>query len=174
MDRVMIFCDGSYLFHSLEDRGERLHYGKLREELSLGEKLIRALFYGSSPEDKRPKQEAFYNNLRHLGWDVKIYPLKELEGIRSKEKQVDIALVTDMLLYGHEDLYDIAVLITGDKDYKPAVWAVKEMGNRVKIAGFGDSTAQELILEVGDANFIPLDDTQDKIRLKKVFKPGSG
>lgn len=174
MDRVMIFCDGSYLFHSLQDREERLHYGRLKEELSLNEKLIRALFYGSSPEDKRPKQEAFYNNLKHLGWDVKIYPLKEVEGVRSKEKQVDIALVTDMLLYGHENLYDIAVLITGDKDYRPAVWAVKEMGKRVKIAGFKDSMAQELILEVGDANFIPLDDMLEKIRLAKVFKPGSG
>ncbi|TDA29379.1 MAG: hypothetical protein DSO04_07775 [Hadesarchaea archaeon] len=174
MDRVMIFCDGSYLFHSLEEYGVRLHYGKLKEELSLGKKTIRALFYGSSPESKRPQQEAFHNALRHLGWDVKVYPLKEVEGKRSKEKQVDIALATDLLLYGHKDLYDIAVLITGDKDYKPAVWAVKEMGKLIKIAGFRKSVAMDLILEVGDENFIPLDDMLDRIKLKVVSKPGSG
>jgi hypothetical protein len=40
----MIFCDGSYLFHSLE-KGERLDYSKLKECLSDSQKLIRALFY---------------------------------------------------------------------------------------------------------------------------------
>jgi uncharacterized LabA/DUF88 family protein len=72
-----------------------------------------------------------------------------------------------MLLYGHRDLYDVAILITGDKDYLPAIRAVKEMGKLVKVAGFRDSTAHELILEVGNENFIALDDVLEKIRLTK-------
>ncbi len=171
MDRVMIFVDGSNLFHACEDLGVRIDYGKLKDLLTNAKpdrRLIRAHFYGSTPKAKRPEQEAFYKKLQYMGWEVKIYPLREsgAEG-RLKEKEVDISLVTDMLLYGHRDLYDVAILVTGDKDYRPAIKAVKEMGKWVEVAAFEHAMAEELKLEVGIDNYINLDKLIDQIKRTK-------
>jgi len=170
MDRVMIFVDGSNLFHSCEEIGKRIDYDLLRNALTKAKddrRLIRAHFYGSEPGVKNPKQEAFHRRLRYMGWEVKIYPLREFgAGMRSKEKEVDISLATDMLLYGHKNLYDVAVLVTGDKDYRPAIKAVKEMGKWVEVAGFKHAMADELVLEVGTANYVCLDELIDQIKRK--------
>ncbi|KPV64376.1 MAG: NYN domain protein [Candidatus Bathyarchaeota archaeon BA2] len=167
----MIFIDGSNLFHACEELKVRIDYGKLRDFLTNAKpnrRLIRAHFYGSTPKVKRPEQEAFHTRLRYMGWEVKIYPLREF-GVeaRSKEKEVDISLVTDLLLYGHKDLYDVAILVTGDKDYKPAIKAVKEMGKWIEIAAFEHTIAEELKLEVGIDNYICLDKLIDHIKRTK-------
>ena len=38
------------------------------------------------------------------------------------EKGVDIALATDLLAYAWENVYDVAVLVSGDEDYSGAVF----------------------------------------------------
>ena len=50
------------------------------------------------------------------------------------EKAVDVKLATDLLTL-HE-IYDIAVIVSGDQDYVPAVQHVKNCGNRVVNVAF--------------------------------------
>ena len=52
------------------------------------------------------------------------------------EKGIDTGLVTDLLKHAWEDTYDIAVLVSSDADYIPAVEFVQEKGKRVIHAGF--------------------------------------
>ncbi len=46
-----------------------------------------------------------------------------------KEKTVDVNLGVDLLLL--KDVYDVAILVSGDQDYLPAVQAVKNLGKTV-------------------------------------------
>lgn len=42
------------------------------------------------------------------------------EGVR-KEKEIDVTLSTDLVAYAFKDCYDIAAIIAGDRDYRPAI-----------------------------------------------------
>lgn len=50
------------------------------------------------------------------------------------EKAVDVKLATDLIML--RDIYDTAVLISGDQDYVPAVQVVKDSGKRVVNVAF--------------------------------------
>ncbi|WP_373869536.1 NYN domain-containing protein [Sphaerisporangium rufum] len=52
------------------------------------------------------------------------------------EKGVDAAIVTDMLSLAWQDAYDVAVLVTSDADFVPAVERVQERGLKVINAGW--------------------------------------
>lgn len=46
-----------------------------------------------------------------------------------KEKAVDVKLAIDLILL--RDIYDVAVIVSGDQDYVPAVQAVKDFGKTI-------------------------------------------
>ena len=51
-----------------------------------------------------------------------------------KEKAVDVKLAVDLVRL--KDIYDVAVIVSGDQDYVPAVDAVKDLGKRVVNVSF--------------------------------------
>jgi len=51
-----------------------------------------------------------------------------------KEKAVDVKLASDMIIL--KDIYDVAVIVSGDQDYVPAVQVVKDFGKRVVNVAF--------------------------------------
>ena len=51
-----------------------------------------------------------------------------------REKAVDVKLATDLIML--RDIYDIALILSGDQDYVPAVEVVKDSGKRVINAAF--------------------------------------
>jgi len=65
------------------------------------------------------------------------------------EKGVDVMLATDLLHYAWIDLYDVAVLVSGDCDFAYALQAVKNMGKHVEIAYFERNISRDF-LDVAD------------------------
>ncbi len=57
-----------------------------------------------------------------------------LERKLGKEKAVDVKLATDLLQL--KDIYDVAVILSGDQDYTPAVEAIKDFGKRTVNVSF--------------------------------------
>ncbi|MBF0338692.1 MAG: NYN domain-containing protein [Nitrospirae bacterium] len=55
-------------------------------------------------------------------------------GELGEEKTVDVKLATDMIML--RDIYDIAVIVSGDQDYVPAVKVVKDSGKHVVNVSF--------------------------------------
>lgn len=51
-----------------------------------------------------------------------------------REKAVDVKLASDMILL--KDIYDVAVIVSGDQDYVPAVEVIKDFGKRVVNVAF--------------------------------------
>jgi uncharacterized LabA/DUF88 family protein len=140
-ERVCIFVDGENLFHSQKRQGIEVDYLKLKEILADGRKLVRPYYYGTRMKER--KQERFFDLLRHVGYEVKVLPLIQY-GERRFEKGLDVMLVTDMLVLAHRDVYDVAILVAGDRDYLYAVKALKEMGKRVEVSSFDDACSREL------------------------------
>jgi uncharacterized LabA/DUF88 family protein len=76
-----------------------------------------------------------------------------------KTKGVDNALTKDLLSNAFLDNYDVAVVITGDADYRPVIQEVERLGKTVCVMAFTDTSAKinpELRL-IADY-FTPLDD----------------
>ncbi len=65
------------------------------------------------------------------------------------EKGIDVMLVTDLLQFASKDLYDVAVLVSGDGDFAYALQAVKNMGKYVEVAYFESNVSRDL-LDVAD------------------------
>jgi uncharacterized LabA/DUF88 family protein len=140
-ERVCIFVDGENLFHSQKRQGIEVDYLKLKEILADGRKLVRPYYYGTRISEAM--QDKFFDLLRHVGYEVKVLPLIQY-GERRFEKGLDVMLVTDMLVLAHRDVYDVAILVAGDRDYLYAVKALKEMGKRVEVSSFDNSCSREL------------------------------
>ena len=65
-----------------------------------------------------------------------------MTGDLGREKAVDVKLATDMILL--RDIYDTAIIVSGDQDYVPAVQAIKDSGKRVINASFRTRSGQLL------------------------------
>lgn len=56
------------------------------------------------------------------------------DGSLGKEKAVDVKLATDLITL--REIYDVAIIVSGDQDYVPAVQVVKDSGKRTVNVAF--------------------------------------
>ena len=136
-ERVVIFIDGSNFYHSSKKLNvvDKINFQKLINEL-VGDRELAKAFYYNSPLDisVNPKiywkQQKFFDMLRKI---------PKIEVILCKQRKVkrdgkfeyevkgdDTHLVSDLVGEAYENLYDTAIIISGDSDLIPAVQAVKE------------------------------------------------
>jgi uncharacterized LabA/DUF88 family protein len=128
----------------------------IRSALEFEVDLVRIYCVAGCPDPKTVKEE--YRRLAEkmeIGWlslrrsaclSVDIYPYDyhnqplsngRPKTQRPKEKCVDVALATRMLyLAALPNAYDVAVLVSGDRDYVPVLRAVRELGKRTMLASF--------------------------------------
>lgn len=149
--RVAVFIDGSNLYHSLEDNCKRydLDFDAFILKLCKGRPMFRSYYYnvlrdpGRNPQAYQDQQK-FLNTLHNTPYlDVRL-GMSKVRGDTAIEKGVDIMLATDMLCLGWDNLYDVAILVSGDGDFAYAVQAVKNMGKHVEIAAFSANLSREL------------------------------
>ena len=161
-ERVAIFIDGSNLYHALRDNCGRvdLNFAEFTSKLCGARQLFRTYYYnvlqdpGQRPEGSREQQE-FLDILRKTPYlEVRLGTTKLLQGI-PVEKGIDIMLATDLLHFAWTNLYDVAILVSGDGDFAYAIQAAKNMGKHVEVAYF-ESNASRQLLEIAD-NMHPLD-----------------
>ncbi|KPV61975.1 MAG: NYN domain protein [Candidatus Bathyarchaeota archaeon BA2] len=161
----MMFIDGSNLFWACKKfRGDfKIDYGKLRDELVGNRRLVRPYFYCAIGVPPDPDQIRFHDSLRFQGFTVVTRPLKVRQG-GMVEKGVDVALVTDMLKFAFMNVYDVAILVSGDNDFAEAVKVVKDRGILLEIAAFEHTIGRDLRI-LAD-KFTSIDSIADKIEKK--------
>jgi len=154
-ERVMIFIDGSNLYHSLKNIFGRtdLDIGKFCYNLLRRRKLIRIYYYnakvGMKEEPERYKhQQAFFAGVNAIPYsELRLGRLvyTNWPTVPPYEKGIDVQLTTDMLNHSFKNNYDVAILVAGDSDFAPALQAVKDSGKHVEVALFGrGGTSQQL------------------------------
>ena len=149
--RVAIFIDGSNLYHSLEENCNRydLDFAAFSNKLCRGRRHFRTYYYNLLRDPNRNPQ-AYHDQQKFL---TALYSTPYLEvrlgsskmrGDVAVEKGVDIMLATDLLRTAWDNLYDVAILVSGDGDFSYAVKAVKDMGKHVEVAAFQANLSMEL------------------------------
>ncbi len=175
-ERVVIFIDGSNLFHAIRYMNIRIDYQRLVEFLKEDRRLIRTYFYGAVPQEKdlkknSPEWESYLRQKRFLeelslqGIKVKLAKLRRLPSGEYIEKEVDIMLATDMLSMAYMNTYDTAVLVSGDSDFSYTVEEVQRIGKRVENATFKRTSSYHL-RKVCD-RFLLLDDYMDRFMVEE-------
>jgi uncharacterized LabA/DUF88 family protein len=125
----------------------------------------------ASVDPSNPKDTKLNNWFHHVlasytGYVVEVRPRKPRRAIRCREescrapiatcpackaalkgtveKGVDAAIITDLLTLAFDDNYDIAVLISGDADYAPAVRYIQKKTDKQVVQAFFRAHGDEL------------------------------
>lgn len=139
--RIMIFIDGSNFYHGLKNVVGKVNvnFQRLAEKLCGERELIRMYYYNAprkreEDEEKYKSQQKFFSALDDVPYlTIKLGRL-EKRGDTWVEKGVDVHLAVDMLSMAVKNLYDVAILISGDGDFASAIDAVKDLGKHVEVA----------------------------------------
>jgi uncharacterized LabA/DUF88 family protein len=159
-ERVMIFIDGSNLYHSLKGFFSRtdIDIGKLAKKLMDRRRLVRIYYYnakvGLKEEPERYRdQQAFFTSVNAIPYcELRLGRLVYHNWPNSPpyEKGVDIQLATDMITHSFKNNYDVAVLVAGDNDFVGALQSVKDNGKNVEVALFGKERTSYRLRMVAD------------------------
>ena len=158
LNRVMVFIDGSNLYHSLRADYGRADIDFARFTAALcgpDRELIRSYYYNAQiDQTKDPEgyrgQQRFLDRLRRIDdLEVRLGALVYRPG-GPVEKGIDVRIATDMLVNASRGNYDAAILVSGDTDFADAVQAVKDFGRKAEIALFGPGTSSRKLRDVAD------------------------
>jgi uncharacterized LabA/DUF88 family protein len=160
-ERVMIFIDGSNLYHSLKNHFNRadLDLGKFTAKLLNKRQLVRTYYYNAMVGQKQEpevfkQQQAFFNGVNALPYtELRLGRLVYSSGwpnVPPTEKGTDVQLAVDMITHAYKDNYDVAILVAGDNDFTGAVQASKDSGKHVEIALFGNPGTSQQLRDVAD------------------------
>ena len=160
-DRVMIFIDGSNLYHSLKNFFNRadIDIGKFVNRLLDKRRLVRIYYYnakvGYKEEPERYRdQQAFFAGVSAISYcELRLGRLvytSNWPNTPPYEKGVDIQLATDMITHSYKNNYDTAILVAGDNDFVGALQAVKDNGKHAEVALFGQERTSRRLRIVAD------------------------
>jgi len=151
-DRVMIFVDGSNLYHGLKSECGNAHLDFLKFSglLANKRKLIRTYFYTSTLDAKREPEKAksqqrFLSALREIPYITIKHRALIYKAEKPFEKGVDILIATDMLTNALRDCYDTAILVSGDGDFAPVLEEITRAGKQIENAVFISSRSDALV-----------------------------
>lgn len=162
--RAMIFVDAQNLVmgaRNFERGGFDYDITRLVEELAGDYDLIRGYWFDSHEPGNRDAKQGFYTFLQTNGFRVESTELSGEEE-NFKEKEADIRLATEMIARGFNDSYDVAILVTGDRDFLRAIRYVQDQGKTVHVAAFQEPMAGKLRREADGYTY--LDDIAEDIR----------
>lgn len=162
--RVAVFIDGSNLYHSLEENCKRfdLDFGAFTQKLCDGRSHYRTYYYNVLRDPERnpqayQDQQKFLTALYSTPYmEVRLGAAKQ-RGDVVIEKGVDIMLATDVLNMAWHDLYDVAIVVSGDGDFAYALQTVKNLGKHVEVAAFPPNLSWELAQVADSCEFFTPD-----------------
>jgi len=142
---VAVFVDVANIFYAAKAAGVDIDYVTLLKSSTAGRDFVRAYAYtGLDPENEN--QRNFHSFLARNHYKVVSKDIRKY-GDGKVKANLDIELVVDLMKTARN--LDIAIVVSGDGDFAPAIRAVQEMGVRVEVISFRGNTSSDLI-EVAD------------------------
>ena len=138
---VAVFVDVANIFYAAKAAGVDIDYVTLLKTATAGRDFVRAYAYtGLDPDNENQRQ--FHSFLARSGYKVVSKDIRKY-GDGKVKANLDIELVVDMMRTAQN--LDIAVVVSGDGDFAPAIRAVQQMGVRVEVVSFRGNTSSDLI-----------------------------
>jgi uncharacterized LabA/DUF88 family protein len=142
---VAVFVDVANIFYAAKAAGVDIDYVTLLKSATANRDLVRAYAYtGLDPENEN--QRNFHSFLARSGYRVVSKDIRKY-GDGKVKANLDIELVVDMMKTARN--LDIAIVVSGDGDFAPAIRAVQEQGVRVEVISFRGNTSSDL-MDVAD------------------------
>ena len=141
-ERIALFIDGSNLYHALKsDFGDaKIDFAKFAAKLVGLRDLVRIYYYSAPLDQTREPQRArdqqkFFDQLQKVPYlTLKLGRLEPRSHGTLIEKGVDIVIAVDLLRFAFNNMYDTAILVSGDSDFVPAVQAAQDLGKHIEMA----------------------------------------
>lgn len=137
-ERIVVFIDRSNLYHELLK-----NFGNANVDLSTfvsflvgKDKLVRAYYYNApliqkdNPEGYK-NQQKFFSALGLIPkFELKLGRLEKRSGVFI-EKLVDVKMAVDIVTHAYSNIYDLAIIVSADSDFVPAIEAAQDFGKKV-------------------------------------------
>jgi uncharacterized LabA/DUF88 family protein len=195
----MLFIDGTWLYYSIHERKEQdcpiiRRFGKqwqhryridwsalphilteslqdalMQQQVSASRpaEIVRASVFTSYKADTSPNSYRYkmYEDMKAANYDVHM-----METVGKSEKCIDIQLAVEMLHYATvPGSYDVALLLTGDKDFMPAMIRTRQKGRKVGLVSMKRGCNRALYETDGliDYNVVWLEEHLDRLVVPK-------
>lgn len=203
-DGTWFYQNMSRLLDYTEDRFYQVDFTRLPEAIledlneqspGLQAEFVRGYMFGAYPVKVDPLDEAlsqrqkdFYTRMREdFFYHVETYPVNfkgrrirrsdrdATDPFHPREGQAAISLATTALQCAFNHAFDIGVFLIGDRDYKPAIRAVRRFGKRTVILSIRNcctpefSAVQERAM-VADFDTLWMDDMVPRIQLTRELR----
>jgi uncharacterized LabA/DUF88 family protein len=158
MERVMVFVDGSNLYHGLKETlgHARVDFQRFCSQLcGSSRRLVHVHYYNvplrqADDPARYARQQKFFAQLRkiphstiHLGRLVDRERQESCPECSANyaveyqtEKGVDVQIASHMLTFAFDNQYDTAILVSEDGDFAPVVAEVLRLNKQVENAEF--------------------------------------
>ncbi|MFX1575213.1 MAG: NYN domain-containing protein [Promethearchaeota archaeon] len=165
MERITIFIDNSNIFKGFQKYSIKADYEKLKNLITQNRKLQNIFLYEGAVYPMSQEKKSWYKELTtRSGYIIKASFDKIAIG-EVIEKKVDIKIAIDIVSLAYENVYDRAVLVSGDGDFVPVVKKVKKLGKIVELWAFRYSIANSLKRELEKEYVHYLDDILSEIKI---------
>ncbi|MFX1298183.1 MAG: NYN domain-containing protein [Promethearchaeota archaeon] len=165
MDRITIFIDNSNIFKGFQKYDIKADYEKLKNIIIQERNLQDIFLYEGVVYPMSPEKRSWYKELStRSGYIIKVSFDKIATG-GAIEKKIDIKIAIDIISLAYENMYDTAVLVSGDGDFVPVIKKVRELGKNMEVWAFKYSLANTLKRELEKKNIRYLDDILSKIKM---------
>ena len=146
-DRVALFVDGANFFYMQKnDLNWFVDTKKLLRYCERFGDLVDAYYYVGKDSPPEAGQQAFLSALTYMGYSLVTKPIKTIydssSGKLIQKANLDIEIVLDM--FNTIDLYDTAVLVSGDSDFDRVLRLLRARGKRFKVLASPHFVASEL------------------------------
>lgn len=184
--RVVVFIDGTNLFHSMWQlyRTHVLDMQEFAAKLCCVNRDLKQIRYYYSPFIRQVDQRTYIAQQKLIEMIKKEGNVDLIEGkyvrkpivlkretmkkinpcLTSKddlytyvEKGVDVKMAVDAITLAYENVYDAAILVTGDSDFVPVIAKLKELKKDMQVAMFINKGRTSYDLKKHCKSIIPLD-----------------
>lgn len=157
-ERVAVFIDGRNFYHGAKDvkkDGLKVRLQKIVEEL-VGDRVFVKAFYYNALLDKSLNMDSyeahnqFINIIKNFpGFEVVLCDWRKITekdgSVRYDTKGDDVQLAHDLLIGAFDDVYDTAIILSGDADFIPVIKTLqKRFGKKIGNGFFRRTSSYKL------------------------------
>jgi uncharacterized LabA/DUF88 family protein len=170
LKKLALFIDGANLYRTVKKLGFKIDYFRLRDYFLAPKdiELFKAFYY-SAYDPNEPFIMKIHDKLRYNNFEVKTKLIKRIKVAKGSfvKGDMDVNLALDLCVR-YIDNYDIAVLVSGDGDFKDCVDYLQENGKKIYCVSSEVTTPPMVSYELKDNVdlFIELNDIKNQVSLQ--------
>lgn len=161
---ISLFVDGANFFYMQKDQLRWwIDPKRLLGWLQKQGQMVDAFYYVGVDTAAEARQEAYLKALTYMGYSLVTKNLKtviQANGVERKKANLDIEIVLDM--FNTIELYDMAVLVSGDGDFERPLQLLRARGKRFLVISTAGFVAKE-IREVAGMRFVDFQDIRSEV-----------